>query len=93
VPRYNFLIELGESVIRPQGAPGKSQEDGWIPQARREEYRWLEPVLEDARRTRDEQGKIVVRFAGGIIREFAGRWGEGQGERLRRALRSVRSAS
>lgn len=93
VPRYNYLIELGESVIRPQGAPGKSQEDGWMPQARREEYRWLEPVLEDARRIREEQGKIVVRFAAGIIREFTRRWGEGQGERLRRALRNVRSAS
>jgi hypothetical protein len=84
VPRYNFLIELGESKVRPHGE--RLQEDGWAARARRE-YRWVEPVLEEARRVREEQGRMVVEFVRGSIGEFGGRWGTAERERLRRELR------
>jgi hypothetical protein len=88
VPRYNYLIELGESTVRPQGAHDGSEEDGGTQQGRRG-YRWLEPVLEDARRIKEEQGKAVAAFIAGMMRDFGRRWGAREEERLVRVLRGV----
>jgi hypothetical protein len=91
LPRYNYLIELGESTVRPQGAYGGSKEDGTTQQGRRGD-RWLEPVLEDARRIKEDQGKEVAAFIAGMMRDFGRRWGVGEQERLMRVLRGVRGS-
>jgi hypothetical protein len=85
VPRYNFLIELGESTVRPHGG---RQENGWTPRENRA-WRWVGPVLEEARRIREEQGRRVVEFVRESIEEFGTRWGREEGERLREGLRGI----
>jgi hypothetical protein len=90
VPRYNFLIELGESTVRPpqRYVGADNDDDGWVPRTRRE-YRWVEPVLEEAKRVRKSQGKMVVECVRGSVRDFGRRWGEGEAGRLRAELRGV----